>query len=483
MSKLKRKVRKSLPRSKSRKIKTGASASEVHVGFDFGTSQSKAVVYWEFVRRREVVAWPGAPMGSLAFLLPSVVGRDGDALVFGFAADRLDTSVSARSFKVCIACEQGMACCRRCAAVGSTPGHLAVGGDGRAVFTASELSTLYIAYALGQVDEWIARHPTIASGTDRTLNSAAPLDRLQHHGLQSTFELVVQRAIHLRGRVKDGLPVAQARELLIEAAENVPTPRTPEEALAFVVPEACAATLTVIRGPGAVRRRYAILDVGAGSTDVGVFWCYEGNIGEPVWDFYSSTSAFVAGDAMDGALLEYLAQTHGVARSGESLRALRNAKPDGDHQGLEASGCRITWGEYERALAPVTKGIFSTYQKTWGRARAQFAPRAEHWPDLDILLAGGGSRCWPLRARIQNDFPMSGFCESRHVRRVALPTDLSWDLTIPEEIRERSADLLAVAVGLSYPHLDLPKYEQETNSLPQPPNEPEIIVNIANDPG
>lgn len=449
-------------------------APEVHVGFDFGTSQSKAVVYWEAARRREVVGWPDAPTPATSFLLPSVVARDGESLRFGFDADRVNPDAAARSFKVCIGCELGMKACPRCSRRPGTPGQVALGSDGRGEFRASELATLYVAFALAEIDRWIGAHPVIASGDRRTMNSAAPLDQLQHHLLQRAFELVLHRAIYLRRRVPDSLAIGDARRLLEEAATAVPQPRPAAEAQAFIVPEACAATHTVVCAPGGKRRRYAVLDIGAGSTDVGVFWCYEKD-GAPTWDFYASTSAFVAGDAMDRALLQGLAARFGLQVNDFNLRSLRSMKPDATGDGIDCGTMRLSGEDYAGLLNPVTSEIYSTYRRTWGRAQRSFAPRAQDWPDLDIVLSGGGSRCWPLHHRLR-DQPMQGFCREIEVQRVALPTGLTWADDVPAPTRAAAADLLAVAVGLSYPPAELPQFEQETESLPRPKTEPDIIL-------
>lgn len=209
------------------------------------------------------------------------------------------------------------------------------------------------------------------------------------------------------------------------------------------------------------RRYTAIVDIGAGTTDLGWFKWVESEEEDRVI-FFSATTSLVGCDDVDNRLLDILA----VADDDRELLfpTVREAKPK-----LRAS-CRMGVGkgyrslcsdDLERAVKKVAKGCFEAYGMSFGDAYKK-EMNTDRWRDIRVILVGGGSQLDGFRHQFRQhprwwfgrdvDFLLPGSSVSVGLTAKTLgamgvtsapPTDADVVFLLP-------------ALGLSHPAVEIP---------------------------
>jgi hypothetical protein len=224
----------------------------------------------------------------------------------------------------------------------------------------------------------------------------------------------------------------------------------------FVVGESQAGMYAYGSSRAAESGLYALLDIGAGTTDMSIFR-YSNQ--ETATQFYSTALYRAGADRVDKLILDQLdaqpmlrTKLTRLPRS-EWLGRIRVAKQE-DPKTRRAV---IPEKVYEQASEQFGRELFQQYRGIWTKGFAK-EPRVDRWQNLTIFLIGGGSRLYGLKYILAAS-PSPGIPRSQ-VRVLELPSGMSWDgnSTNATEMIERFQYLLTVAYALSFPYVDLGNY-------------------------
>jgi hypothetical protein len=258
------------------------------VGVDFGTSSTK--VLWQDLsdNRFEVFQWNPAAQGLAAFLLPSTVTVRCGTIYFGLAeADASEGDIRLSSIKLCVLCRSNPAICR-CGSAIARHGVVRLPGEGSA-YPASTFACLFLAHVFREVENRLVRQ---FRNDDLFLlwNIGCPVDYLDQANRKDEWERMAGVAMKLHRRI----PNSACTSLLVEVAESLGSFIVPDQGDRnyFVQPEGLAAVKAFLESPHAESKTYAIVDVGAGTTEVSFF--FNGRImterGQPLRPSYLADS-------------------------------------------------------------------------------------------------------------------------------------------------------------------------------------------------
>lgn len=414
------------------------------VGVDFGTNSTK-VIWQDFSADSfEVFQWNPQARGVASILLPSTVMiRDG-ALYFG--ASEQDTrrgDILLRSIKLCVLCSRKSSICR-CGNAMATAGMIRIFNSAEPT-AASSISCLFLAYVFREVENRLIRqYPN--ERLHLVWNIGCPLDHLDATGRRGEWERMTGAAMELRGKVPnpaDGSLVAEASRLIRHF--TVP----PKEVRNyFVQPEGLAAVKAFLESPHAEPRTYAIIDVGAGTTEVSFF--FNGRVttepGQPYRPSYLADST----EAVGGSKIDLeLAQMWRCSVEEARLRK-----------------------ETTRDSAPVVSAIREIcrqYQRTCGEIIRRRKLVSPYDMRFKLFIIGGGGRLDSLQ---------------KAVIQTLLPEPFSRDALLqlkpPRKLKLRSAieenyDLFANACGLAssigweyYPPSEVPAMSERVFRTARP---------------
>jgi Ethanolamine utilization protein EutJ (predicted chaperonin) len=400
------------------------------VGVDFGTSSTKVV--WQDLNESyfELFRWRSDTKGIESALLPSTISVRAGMLVFGNSAPD-DSDIWIPSIKLCILCSRNASVCR-CRGSMAKHGQIQLAGD-QVPVPAAALASLFLAYVFQHVEA----HLKQTFPNDELVfvwNVGCPMDHLDAADSKSSWERMAGTAMRLRGRVSNPAEMA----LLAEASEMfnnfVPSP----DSNVLIQPEGMAAVkafLESARGPE--EKTYAIVDVGAGTTEVSFFF----NGGMKPSYLADSTEA-VGGGKFDIELAE---------RWRCDVETARRRKEQGAEEIPEVPSVAAIRRQYDRTCRMILQN-----RRLIARSNKRF----------DLFVIGGGGRLPILRDSLT---------------ACRLPGDFMWEktrrLVPPANLRNASDvqahyDLLANACGLAS-SLDWQYYPtHEVLPLPPPPMRP-----------
>jgi len=414
---------------------------KVYIGLDFGTSTTKVVaqVWRDTARQQSFLILPPVD-ASESCLFPSTIALDYDALVFGYEAESSNSQAKARSFKMNLPAECGIA------GMHLQPAFV-LGDSG---LSAEDASTLFLAWVL---HEAIDRLRTVCQGATLrvTINAAAPLDQLQADPqLKNLFHRIMFRALALCREAMNPWPLAIAREKLIQ----VRSLRVPgeDESPVMIFPETHAAMTAYILQPGRRPGLYATVDIGAGTTDVAFFW-FHASDGLPEACYYGANSGFVGMDDVD----HLIAQESKLDLSGvRQLHAQRhwqeinvNVQPD-----VEAVLDRI-YAEYRRA-----------FNRAYGRCPGEY-----DWVNVNdrrakytLCLIGGGASFGPLKHALVKALPYM-LMRAGEIELPTVPSSLRVvtdgnNLRPISDFGAHERSLFLLAYGLAHRAIDIPLYDE-----------------------
>lgn len=397
------------------------------VGVDFGTSSTKVV--WQDLSENyfELFRWRPDVKGLESVLLPSTVCIRGNTLVFG-NSDPAEGDLWLPSIKLCVLCSRTPSVCR-CDGSVAKCGQIQIPGQSRQV-QAAALGSLFLALVFQQVEQ---RLKQTFPNDDVVLiwNIGCPMDHLDVVDSRSSWEKMAGVAMQLRGRVSN--PAAMA--LLDEATELMRTFTLPEDRNFFIQPEGMAAVKAFLESPrGPEEKTYAIVDVGAGTTEVSFFF----NGGMKPSYLADSTEA-VGGGKFDIELAE-------VWRC--DIETARRRKEQGRDQIPEVPSIGAIRRQYDLTCRRILKG-----RKLTARDNKRF----------DLFLIGGGARLPVLRESL-TAYQLPGDFVREHTRQLTAPASLRNRADV-----EAHYDLLANACGLAS-SLEWEYYPpREVPALPLPP--------------
>lgn len=358
------------------------------VGVDFGTNSTK-VIWQDFSADSfEVLQWNPHVKGVASILLPSTIMiRDG-ALYFGTSEQdirRGDTLL--RSIKLCVLCSRKSSICR-CGNDMSTAGMIRLFNRAEAT-PASSISCLFLAYVFHEVEtRLIKRYPH--ERLHLVWNVGCPLDHLDATGRRGEWERMTGAAMELRGKVAnpaDGSLVAEATRLI----QHFTVP--PQEVRNyFVQPEGLAAVKAFLESPHAEPKTYAIVDVGAGTTEASFF--FNGRMstepGQPYRPSYLADSTEAVGGSKIDLELARVWQCS-IEEAKRRKETTRNTSP----------------------VVSAIREICSQYNRTCGEIIRRRKLVSPYDMRFRLFIIGGGGRLDSLQnALIQTRLPKPFYCEA-----------------------------------------------------------------------
>ena len=362
------------PQARARK-EVPRRAAIIQVGIDFGTSTTK-IAYRQVSPRGEVKplifdhCLPGVP----AFGLPTLAMVDGDGrmLVGEEAASQMrDRSwdEALRAFKVLVASRDS----------GLETGELSDGFERYArmhpinggVLTPGTVSFVYLAYAMREARRRISELPEyVNSRLEFLYNVCLPMQHVESNPVLNAFRQILAKA----EAVERDWPYGSRTEWLAGNYSSYEAPPLePEPERVFVIPESVAEAASYV---SSLRRRpglHALIDIGAGTTDVSFFNLADEPTGEHCY-WYSSGNLPIGGLAIERLV--------GMNGAGGLTAGQISEKINGLRRGTQLD------------LVDGVKKILSMIHK---EARPVWTEAYKHlhkegpWHRVEVFLTGGGA--------------------------------------------------------------------------------------------
>jgi|GEM_PF-7069411 len=369
-------------RFKRRATENRPSRTRVTLGIDFGTSQTK-VMFRQFDGDASIIVPPGR--GADLCWPSTVVLRDGR---FGFAEEPASDS-DAKAFRwikmllaepedsdACRSMEQQCGCSPHC------------------------LAALYLAYVMRNARERIVGH---LGPCDFTYNLSAPLADKSDIARGQRFD----QALYWASGLADLAHQEWLCDDAIAAYESVkqahPTAPDPTVRDTFLFPEVHAAVAGLIRNNALEDGHYAVVDIGAGTTDVSVFLFRRGI--QDFDAFVNGQNAYfaagvlpVASNEADKAIARTVREAApALALDDEEVFALIRGSKERSEDGTIEVGDDVKLSEEEvaAAAASVCERMHAHYRRVWGEAY-YMEKKAENWSELTVIMLGGGSLFQPF---------------------------------------------------------------------------------------
>jgi hypothetical protein len=246
------------------------------------------------------------------------------------------------------------------------------------------------------------------------------MDHLDDRARKTEWERMAGVAMEMRARISNpvsGSLVAEASKMM----KSFPVPDMSDRNY-FVQPEGFAAVKAFLESPHGESKTYAIVDVGAGTTEVSFLFNGKAmaEMGQPFKPSYLADST----EAIGGGKIDLeLATIWGC----DVAKARRRKE---DSVGL----CPIT---------PTIESICLQYQKTCAGVVRERKLIAQNDKRFDLFVIGGGGRLATLKLALKSSRLPGGFT-----------LEMSRPLQAPKSLKDRaqlesSYDLLAIACGLA----------------------------------
>ena len=295
--------------------------------------------------------------------------------------------------------------------------------------------------------------------TRLTYQIAAPLKSCDSSVEKRPFEVAIHVATRMAPSVIQGMKLVELRHLYQSEREVLTEEDLPPESErdTCVIPETHSAVIGFVRSPNSENGLYAIVDVGAGTTDISFLRLYLDN---NVLSYYSSEVTPIGGDAVDREILRRIiaASGHAEVKPGPDMLArVRTAKHSDSPVDL-GRGMKTNRGHCQGAASTVATKIFADYERTWARAY-QKEMRSAAWERYDLYLCGGGSRLCPAFPDIFGKCPkpQCPVVKSVQARHFDLPDGLEFDDGNGSPLKEFGY-LLLVAYGVAFHRPRIPDW-------------------------
>jgi hypothetical protein len=425
----------------------------VVVGLDFGTSSIKAAVR-ELTDRSKPVALVdfGTKIdGFSRFAFPSSISIRPEAIRTGVDAEQAGPVGLQRSVKMKLLGQS----------VGASiwPDWLPR-GEGIDLPEPEFAAALLLASALKSVKQAVSDDLEGLSDVRLLINLDVPVDELDQPQSHRRFSRILRIALKLADTLQFPCPRNRAIEAWLVAAMEVSQDGTPEAERPWSVVGEAQAILGGIADSiqPEPTRPYVIVDIGAGTTDVGVFRLSTVD-GEDRVNFFAAGPCYIGCDQIDEHLCE---GAFGSVR-GDALASVRAAKrqlAQGKHVDFQTENGTVTLtpDHLRGAIDAISGELVDHYIDRWNAALPRGHRRRRNmydWEQAGLVVVGGGSLI-PALCELYSDPPKGGDflksvllltlserSETRVIGRSSTPAELA-DL-----------QLMVAARGLSHglPHL------------------------------
>jgi len=450
----------------------------VTIGLDFGTAATKCVINLEGANSGKdkflAISFPVDSSAEGSICVPTSIGVQDNFLSFGYAAEELREENIIRSVKMAIPCiDAQWGSYESPFMLRKKPGYFQVKGH---TLSALDLSIMYLAVMIKQIKSQLSAYLIGKAEVGEVyLNIAAPLDHLVAYydnveyatkkdrneillgnvdrdtRLSDIYTKLGQWSLRLADKSQNPWDIADALVLLNSIKQLGVRPL--EKSPAYVIPEAHAAISSYINRPRTRQGRFISFDVGAGTTDVSVFWLQKKD-GLPKPSYYASGSLHSGMDDIDRYLSGLIPQVAGIP-----IR-YRREQLEKDNQILK---------EYHTQCKSVVRQIGSHKSRVFGLAY-HMERKLVNWGNktqasVILLMIGGGSQSEFLRRLSQSALwennlgsPRAEYLNLGHTDRVILPNGEELVLSEIPNWSEQTK-LLVIAEGLAQKIIDIPDYE------------------------
>ena len=362
-------------------FRTRSEQPRVQVGLDFGTSSTKAMWLRLDVPDAQVRAIDfGHDLPALpSYCLPSLAAFDskgnlllGDAAAQALPEEGLQFALS--RFKMLVA---GSADPRYLDAHNHEvfSEHVkAATGDERNC-TPAMLTTVYLAFAMRRVRRQLESRLK-RTDVDVAFNTCVPVDQRENNRIFAEFDRIIGAAERLERTALDG---DSARSWLEQAGTALGQGALPElERRLFLVPEAVAGTAAYVSSLRRDSGLHALIDIGAGTTDVSIFNLSVTQAEGATSFWYSARSVPYGAGHIESRL------QHELRSKGErgSLKQVRDAL-GGGREGLPS----VTAILHEE-LDKIRRATNPSWAEAYGHFKRQSAWTGKN---VKVFIAGGGA--------------------------------------------------------------------------------------------
>lgn len=423
------------------------------IGLDFGTSGTKVVVRDAMAAAEPPTAINfGTPreMGFSSFSFPSTIAIAGGTLLYGAEAERS----ADRADEVHRSTKRSLLRIAKSSSDPDQEGRNAHRPPIRTELVHEFLSTMYLAEVMRSTWQVLEHAFPQFDRNAAIINLDVPVSSLgEDSKAADTFRRIlrVARVLSLEPPVND---LDRAGRYWLDARRSLPPLLEPGERREEVIPEAVAtiAGLGEVVKRGAWDANFAVVDIGAGTTDLGFFRFPDREARRAV--FYSAMTAPFGCDDVDRAICRQLGFPRPTAKQ---LGLIRLKKTQFDGRPLQVFDSAVMVDEY---LRQATDQIAGRATQAWKTAfgQAYNKERVEsRWKDLDVFLVGGGS----LVPGLSEPYRLPPWNRVRTVRVRQINRDLSLSGAGAESSAPESRDMifLLAALGLSLPTPDRPEMQ------------------------
>lgn len=445
------------------------------IGLDFGTSGTKVGIRIPAMRPPvSVVDFGTRQHGFSRFSCPSTITLSGSRFLCGIEAEKFTNGLVFRSLKRKLLQTKGKI--PRSGVAGSVPEPRELSAHPHF------LVAIYLGTVLRDVHQLLLRKYNVdpeyfynldipvsrlagglvQKGFQTVLDAAVEFAENRHSVLRDDYRILWKYWIEILERDSTGLADREHKrwELIPESSAIV---KGAESALATILPNSHLYT--------------AIVDVGAGTTDVGWFkWVRRDE--EDCVNFFSAKTCLVGCDDIDNALLDDLeVPPNDRSREFPMVRAAKSMLATGESISVSRKYRQLSADDLDGAVRIVARQSFGEYGDSFGEAYKK-DKNTDNWKDIRVILVGGGSQLDGFRRQFDRH-PRADVFYYRCNTELILPgaSAAVAAATLPKSIGATSKPpgrddvvFLLPALGLANPAEDIPEPKLPDDIAPVPPS-------------
>lgn len=437
----------------------------IQVGLDFGTSSTKAVYSHVGRRLSRAVCFNHSLPNYPRYCLPSLaaIDRRGQLLLGTDAARFLanrEWDSGLQRFKVIVAGEYDEAF--RDPMTEENYHRYLDDNDCADRITADELMALYLAHAMKECRELIEKSPDYRDvELDIAFNICMPIDHIQNNVVNGVFRRIFSKAEGIESAWRIS---AKGIDLWASLQGQGEGPQSSEKRV-FAIPEAVAAMASYLVSLRKQPGRHAIIDFGAGTTDVSI--C---NLSFPTGQstsyWYAARNIPKGTIGVERVVAKHISECRGdsscsCCEVSDFLERLVEGK-------VQISGDKESTRNLYDSIEGEIKSVRDSkvYSEAWGSAYSKMKKQGA-WENVEIFLTGGGANLPFVRDAFS--VPWWKNLEVRYpVSYLPRPDDYhSGDCNAP-------FNRMSVAYGLARPAPELEEYVLPGDVVDQTPPLPPL---------
>lgn len=427
------------------------------VGLDFGTSSTK-VLYRNLEKEKVYpVEFNHSMNGYSNFMFPSIVSLLHGNLRFG---TELENSASRLflSLKRCMGCQAGVFLNKSCPYYEDRDRCFSLADkDGTELHVPVKyMCAWYLGYVLKHVKQLIKRKYGEKYDIELIYNLGIPIDHYENQQCKKLFSDTFAVAERLSEKMEDGVSFSELCETTEHRFKHVDE-IDEDQICTYVFTETIAAVVSdVLDSSYEGEEKHAIIDVGAGTTDITVLVLpsIEARRGAQKFCVYHAETFPIGADDIDRKILDRLEKTHKIiGKRSSCLHAIRTAK-QGTGAGnslkviLGEKSYSLPNGEYSKIVDNIANDIYEDYRQAWWKAY-QKEKREKFWRGLTLFRIGGGNRIEGISKRLGESLPLSDRPQEVIHKKLRLPENLTTNSQNGENWVKDNYDLFAIAYGLT----------------------------------